>query len=482
MIQAEYNDYQRGCLKKWDNKAYPLKKITIENIFNWRSSFIDLLSPVSIITGKNGVGKSTFINALKQVYNLQCDSQEFGIFTHINNYKINLEDQKNKEIIIIDKKIVKSDFRLPILKDLTFNSNSYTHFKNCAGSDMISYRETLEQYDPISLSHDLTLKMKDILGKNIVLAEKILDEENSDLEYYRLKLSDGTIYDSYTMGSGEFFINQFLWGLYDLIPESIVVIEEPENYLHSEAQKKVIELVHMYSYNKKIQFILTTHSPTLIDHVKTINRILIKNDSRSNVISINSCPNWLAKDFLGTNVDKKIDVLVEDQKALSLVRTMISSKNSHMLKQLIFTQCEGNTAIKKCLDINNRLSLKSSMVIGVIDGDSEYEEDDYLIKLPGEEPPEKLIMSYSALNYKKIALKLDVPEENIAFAFEQAQYSSDYHEWLGKIATTLGVTDEYLWEILSKLWCLDNPESLTKFFQKFNARFYELKARRNDYK
>lgn len=480
MIQAEYNDYQRKCLKKWDMKAYPLKRITIENIFNWKSSSIDLLSPISIITGKNGAGKSTFINALKQVYNLQCNSQEFGIFTHINNYKIKLENQMDKELVIIDKEIVKSDFSLPILKDLTFNSNSYAHFKNCTGSEMIYYLETLEQYDPIPLSYDLILKMKDILGKNIVLAEKILDEENGDLEYYRLKLSDGTTYDSYTMGSGEFYINQFLWGLYDLIPESIVVIEEPENYLHSEAQKKVVELLHMYSHNKKIQFILTTHSPTLIDHVKTKNRILIKNDSISNVISINNCPSWLAKDFLGTNVDKKIDVLVEDQKALSLVRTMISSKNPHMLKQLIFTQCEGNTAIKKCLDINNRLALKSSMVIGVIDGDSNYDEDNYLIKLPGEEPPEKLIMSYSVLNYEKIASKLEVPKENIVDAFEQGQYLSDYHEWLGKIAMTLGVTDEYLWEVLSKLWCLDNSKSLDTFFEKFNTRFQELKTRRND--
>ena len=240
MIRAEYEDYQSKCSKKWDHKAYPLKRISLENIFNWRSSFIGLLSPISIITGKNGAGKSTFINALKQAYNLQCESQEFGLLAHLSDYKIKLENQKSKELVIVNKNIVKNEFCLPSLHDLTFNSKVYTYFKNCSGNDMINYRKTLEQYDPIPLSQDLILIMKDILGKNIVFAEKILDEENDDLQYYRLKLSDGISYDSYTMGSGEFYINQFLWALKDLRAESIVVIEELENYLHSEARKKLL--------------------------------------------------------------------------------------------------------------------------------------------------------------------------------------------------------------------------------------------------
>jgi len=476
MIRAEYEVYQNKCSKKWNHKAYPLKKISLENIFNWKSAFIDLLSPISIITGKNGVGKSTFINALKQAYNLQCESQEFGILTHLSDYKITLENQENKELIIIDKKIVKNDFYLPTLNDFTFNSNIYIHFKNCTGSDMTNYRETLEQYDPIPLSQDLILKMKDILGKNIVLAEKIVDEENDALQYYRLKLSDGTIYDSYTMGSGEFYINQFLWALNDLNPESIVVIEELENYLHSEAQKKIIELIYKYSHEKKIQFILTTHSPTLIDHVKNPNRILIKTDVSSNIISINRCPNWLAKDVLGTNVDKKIEILVEDEKALSLVRTIISRNNPNMVKQLIFTNCKGNSDIKLCLDIIKRLNLESSMIIGIIDGDSTYEEEDSLIKLPGKEPPEKLMMSYSTHSYEKIALKLDIPREDVISAFENAQCLSDYHEWFGKVAITLGETDEHLWGVVTKLWCLDNPEFVNIFFEKFETIFYRLKS------
>lgn len=475
MIHAEYEDYQSKCSRKWDHKAYPLKRISLENIFNWRASFIGLLSPVSIITGKNGVGKSTFINALKQAYDLQCENQDFGIFAHLSNYKIKLENQESKELIIIDKNIVKNDFYLPPISDLTFDSKIYTYFKNCSGNDMINYRKTLKQYDPIPLSQDLILIMKDILGKNIVFAEKILDEENEYLQYYRLKLSDGTIYDSYTMGSGEYYINQFLWSLKDLNAGSIVVIEELENYLHSEAQKKVIELIYKYSHDKKIQFILTTHSPTLIDHVKNSNLILIKNDVSSNVISINCCPNWFAKDALGTNIDKKIEVLVEDEKARSLVKTIISRNNPNLLKQLIFTNCKGNSDIKTCVDIIKRLDIESSMIIGVIDGDSEYEENKSLIKLPGEEPPEKIIMSYSTHNYEKIALKLDIPIENAISAFEQAQYLSDYHEWFGKVASTLGETDEYLWEVVTKLWCLDNPESVEIFFTKFESIFHRLK-------
>ena len=89
-----------------------------------------------------------------------------------------------------------------------------------------------------------------------------------------------------------------------------------------------------------------------------------------------------------------------------------------------------------------------------------------LIKLPGKEPPEKLIMSYLAHNYDKIALKLDIPIEEVVSAFEQAQCLSDYHEWFGKAALVLGETDEYLWGVVTKLWCLDNPEKCRHIFQK----------------
>ena len=248
MIKAEFEDYQKRILKKWQANNYFLQEVYLNKVFNWKNTNLKFNSPISLITGRNGIGKSTFINALKQVYDLQNGKNEFGILSLLEDYEIRLVNQNNKEIIVKNKKIYKNDFALPTLKDFTFNSSLYAYYKNSTGKKMVNYLKTLEQYDVKPLPGNLLSVMRELIGKQIISAEKIIDQEVQEiivppeeeidpealeklpsneeytqivgtetilfnLEYYKLKLDDGTIYDSYTMGSGEFYINQFLWGL-----------------------------------------------------------------------------------------------------------------------------------------------------------------------------------------------------------------------------------------------------------------------------
>ena len=242
MILSEYNDYQRRMSSRWRSKNYFLQEVQLINIFNWKNATLKFNSPVSLITGKNGIGKSTFINALKQVYDLQNGESDFGILSSLEEYTIKLANQDGNKFIVENKEIKTVEFSLPKLDDLTFNSKLYAHYKNSTGAKMETYLETLEQYDSKSLTTGLLAVMKELIGKQIVSAERIVDFESKDisnLEYYRLKIDDDTIYDSYTMGAGEFYINQFLWGLDSLTEGSIIIIEELENFLHPEAQKSL---------------------------------------------------------------------------------------------------------------------------------------------------------------------------------------------------------------------------------------------------
>lgn len=476
MILSKYKDYQRRMSSRWESKHYFLQEVQLINIFNWKNATLKFNSPVSLITGKNGIGKSTFINALKQVYDLQNGESDFGILSSLEEYMIKLVNQGNNEFIVENKEIEKKEFVLQKLEDLTFNSMLYAHYKNSTGTEMETYLETLEQYDSKSLTVDLLTVMKELIGKQIVSAERIVDlevQDISNLEYYRLKIDDGTIYDSYTMGSGEFYINQFLWGLDSLTEGSIIIIEELENFLHPEAQKKVLELIHKYSVTKKVQFILTTHSPTLIDHANINSRILIKIDSESNIICMNDCSTWLAKDHLGSKVENKVEVLVEDEKAIQFFKAIISLKNPKMLKQLIITNGEGNSNIKKCIDVVQKL--ESSTIIGIIDGDSEYDEKEYLLKLPGEVPPEELVMPFVKDNYDKVASKIDRSEEDVKTAFESARTMEDHHEWFSNASSHLGEDFDFLWNSLVRMWCVEYPEETTTFFSKFENEFNKLK-------
>jgi len=120
MIFSKYEDYQRRMLSKWESKHYFLQEVQLINIFNWKNETIKFNSPVSLITGKNGIGKSTLINALKQVSDIQNGKYDLGILSLLEEYMIKLVNQDNNEFIITNKSIEKKQFSLPKLEDLTY--------------------------------------------------------------------------------------------------------------------------------------------------------------------------------------------------------------------------------------------------------------------------------------------------------------------------------------------------------------------------
>jgi AAA15 family ATPase/GTPase len=554
MIRAEYNHHQNECLKKWNRKAFFLEKISLKNIFNWSNGSISFFSPIVILTGKNGVGKSTCINALKYVYNIQMGKTDDGVISSIKSFQIVLENRKDQKIVIQNGKIIKEDFRLPNLIDLTFDTTLYSYFKQSSNQDREDYIKTLEQYDFDYLPPEELQILQFFIEKKIKLAERIVDlgdiedneseeiepeyipeeiepeyiseeiepeyipeeiepeyipeeiepeyipeeiepeyileeiepeyipediefenieiSENEKREYYRITLENGIIYDSYTMGSGEFFLNQFLWGLHDLPKGSIVIIEELENYLHSDVQKKIVELIHELAHKNYIQFILTTHSPTIIDHVLTNSLILVRYRD-SNVSFIPNCPNWLAKDELGTTIQNKKIVLVEDEKARSFLRTIISYNCHSLLNQIEIINCKGDTEIETLMDSVNAVELKN--FIGIVDGDCTNGKRlviPHILKLPGNDVPEKIVVAAAKSNPKVLSDILMMNDADlIVSTIELATTRLDHHEWISKIAYDLGQTSDSLWDAMLKIWYHYNKEEAKAFFNLFYREF-----------
>jgi len=468
MSKASYSVFQAKSEKRWTDRAYAINDISITNIFNWKNATIKLNSPLTIITGKNGSGKSTFINSLKHVYNLQNGQNEFGILEPLGEYKIEIKNHNGQIITVENKNLIRNEFRIPALNDFSFDLNNYIKYKYSSGQEMVSYRDTLQQYDPITIDGNLLSIMKEVIDKPIISAEKIIDDEDPLKVYYRLKLKNGTIYDTYTMGSGEYYINQFLWGISNLKEGEIVIIEELENYIHPEAQKKLLEIMQEVITTKRIQVLMTTHSPTIIDYVKPSSRILLRYNN-VNIIPINDCPNWLAKDCIGETINNLTSVLLEDGKAITFFDTMISRVNPSLRKQLIYIDSEGHGNIQKSVKVI--IDLNTLKVIGIVDGDINIIENNYLIKLPGNEPPEKMIITCAMNHYDTIADSLDLQVERVKEVFEKAVLIDDYHGWLPKVSELLGENTNYLWVTLVKNWCNFNKTEVTKFYEKFYEKF-----------
>ena len=163
MKSIKYEDWKRNLSKRWTNKEYHLSDVSLKNIFNWKNATLKLNHPITLITGRNGTGKSTFINIIKHIYNVQEGNTELGTLSQIKDYEVKIRNMQGKEIILNNQAITKSDFKLPLVKDLTFNSSLYASYKNSSGEEMNTYLQTLGQYDSQILPPEILSLMKEII-------------------------------------------------------------------------------------------------------------------------------------------------------------------------------------------------------------------------------------------------------------------------------------------------------------------------------
>ena len=112
--------------------------------------------------------------------------------------------------------------------------------------------------------------------------------------------------------------------------------------------------------------------------------------------------------------------------------------------------------------------------MGIIDGDCKDTECDFLIKLPGDQPPEIIVVSSVCENFDTLSNMITKPKKEIIQAFESAKTCSDYHEWITKMCYELGEDPDHLWIIFTRIWCQKNPAIAEDFFRKFVDQFEKL--------
>ena len=103
---------------------------------------------------------------------------------------------------------------------------------------------------------------RDILNQSIKI-----EPRSSPNGFYFVQDEPGIKFPVHQMGvsSGTLRILALMTALFGRPETSLVGIEEPENYIHPAALASFAE--HMLNARDRIQFMVTTHSPLLLDHV-----------------------------------------------------------------------------------------------------------------------------------------------------------------------------------------------------------------------
>lgn len=268
-IPQQYNRF-----KIMEKMAQYIKSIEIDSLWsNRKHIYWELRPDVNILSGNNGVGKSTIINRsaghLKLMGGQRLTSNpEDGV--HIKFHPSDAESINFDVISSIDRPILSSemlekisgaDIRTELDWQLYNLQRRYLNYQVNVGNRIISLL-TSGSIDDQRLAAELTKPKKqfqDLIDELFAPTAKSIARDSNEILFHQY----GETIPPYMLSSGEKQMLVIL--LTALVQENrpgVLLMDEPEISLHIEWQQRLITLIR--TLNPNAQIILCTHSPAII--------------------------------------------------------------------------------------------------------------------------------------------------------------------------------------------------------------------------
>ena len=465
MREANTEDYWR----KIGSKNY---KSYIKNVeFNGHNGFnsVSCEQGIQVICGLNGAGKTTLFSGIKDLIGHFEDMQSK---TKVENANISGEIVFNeveyscKNIIgerLIDKNPdsieyigVLDYFQIFRTIELFWNQENI--------EELIEQNETLkyEQEDCEEISYLIGRDYTDIEIVEIDDMDKL-----GTIPFFIAHIGD-IVYDSRKMGMGEYCLMYVFWYLKRLPKNSIVLIEEPESFVGIKSQRNLMNYIAKKSMVGDTSFMVSTHSPFIIDRISNRN---IKVISRaSHYVNVSEPSEENAYKILGGIDILKGVLLVEDDMAEMFLNILIGRECPFIFREYSVKVAGGSgeiSAVMKLAQLKN-IGYK---IIGIYDDDQREEN---LIKnvlsyvfLPPKKDVEtcmkNLVLTGNILDM--LSSKLHINKGVIVTALSQIA-GQDHHDWLKNFAKLLNVDIRILLDSLYNTWKVNNEDVINEFVKE----------------
>lgn len=257
-----------------EKQAQYIKSIEIDSLWGKRKHiYWDLRPDVNILSGSNGVGKSTIINRSATQLKIMRDhlmtrDPENGV--HITFFPEDATSIHFDVISSVDRPVLNSDLlekisgadvRTELDWQLYRLQRRYLNYQVNVGNRIISLL-TSGNPDDQRLATELTMPKKrfqDLVDELFAATGKTIVRDRNEIFFHQY----GEILPPYLLSSGEKQLLVIM--LTALVQENrpgVLFMDEPEISLHIEWQQRLITLIR--TLNPNVQIILCTHSPAII--------------------------------------------------------------------------------------------------------------------------------------------------------------------------------------------------------------------------
>lgn len=270
-----WSELSENLKRDMEKRAQYIKSIEIDALWKGgRHVRWELQPDVNILSGINGVGKSTIINHSAMTLNM-IDKGELSAGNTPHGVKIELEPEdatfiKFDVIRSFDRPLLHSDL-LEKLSDSRVKTEldwqiyrlqkKYLDYQVNIGNRMIELLTSGDPEDQLKAAEVSAPKkqFQDMIDDLFAETHKTIDRKSNEIQFVQGK----DRLTPYQLSSGE---KQMLVILLTVLVENkehyTLLMDEPEISLHIEWQQKLLQLIR--ELNPNVQIILSTHSPALI--------------------------------------------------------------------------------------------------------------------------------------------------------------------------------------------------------------------------
>jgi len=335
---------------------------------------VDFLHPISVITGTNRSGKSTVLMALacshlnfkrRNVYNGNLERHTWSslmLFTNHDNqrkdwtyfitYKLGRRIERKrgqrkyttkkwngvgkKESQIKDRQVIFIDMDR-ILPARNFSRATYWRAKNGVLSSVSNNnQQRINNYISYVLEESFTL-------------DKVTHHIDKDIYKY----ANSNEYSSYNAASGEEVLSKIIIDLVEAENNSLILIDEIEIGLHPKVQRRLMQVIYHIVKEDNKQFIITTHSPSVLSSVPDNARIFIEKSYDGNFKTIPNISINAALSKMDSESYPLVNLFCEDNVAHFIIDRAVSEIQSSKVQRkfvgiTLLVQMADETISKNC--------------------------------------------------------------------------------------------------------------------------------------
>jgi energy-coupling factor transporter ATP-binding protein EcfA2 len=209
-----------------------------------------------------------------------------------------------------------------------------------------------------------------ILGKRYISARYVIHRfyDRNKAASVIFETSSHTYSESFA-GSGELAVVNLVLDIEKLSDSDLLLLDEPETSLHPGAQKALLEYILKKTAEKKLQVVISTHSPTLVDLVPDEALVVLEHNEVG--VYVRSGADKSSAFFrLGQSDHKKITILTEDILLKAMVERALLKLDRHLQEKC--TVVSSATGASEMLSHQAHAFMQANAnVILVLDGDQE---------------------------------------------------------------------------------------------------------------